>query len=159
MQIYIILGLVPNSGGKVLPAVYCLLPGKSEAIYKEMWSQLKAHIGGDSVPDYLSTDMEASVSVAFAKIYEGSSTSYHYCWFHIRRATRQQIGQKGCAQVCKYPIKYYIVLCYCVLYCIVPYYIVLCCIVPYYIVLYCIVLYYCLNIFHVFKYTLLFKSN
>ena len=94
MQVYIIFSQMES--GKVLPCGFSLLPNKDKETYQTLWSQVKAAVN-DKKPKNLVMDMEAASANAFRMVYGGEGEiKITYCYFHWRKALREQLGKKHC---------------------------------------------------------------
>ena len=54
-QIYTVFGM--RKGYNSLPAVFSLLPNKTEATYRQMWEVIKKEIGDEYIPQFLMIDI------------------------------------------------------------------------------------------------------
>ena len=82
--------------GRVVPAAFALLPGKGKPVYKRMWSELHHHVDG-AIPEDLMMDMEPAVASAFLEVF-GPAIRIIYCYFHVRKALRENLQKKGCKE-------------------------------------------------------------
>jgi hypothetical protein len=91
-QVYIIFAQMASR--RVLPAVFALLPSKDKATYLKMWTVIKESLDG-YIPTTLIIDMEIAAGSAFIAIF-GETIILIYCYFHWRKALRENIQKKGC---------------------------------------------------------------
>ena len=91
MQVYIIFAQMES--GKVLPACFCLLPNKDKPTYTMMWTKIHQAVESYS-PSTLVLDMEPASADTFLNIF--GQVKIIYCYFHWRKALRDQLGRKHC---------------------------------------------------------------
>ena len=81
------------TSGKLLPAAWALLPGKSTAVYEQMWTVILLKVGEVARPTHLIIDMELACLNAFTAVF-GADVNVRFCFFHLRKARREQAGQR-----------------------------------------------------------------
>ena len=79
--------------GKVLPAGFALLPNKEKPTYKAMWTKIYQAVNGYH-PNTLILDMEPAAAKTFIVVF--GVVEIVYCYFHLPKALREQLGKKHC---------------------------------------------------------------
>ena len=77
--------------GTVLPSVYSHLPDKTEVSYSRLFGEIKEKVG-DYEPDRAYLDLELAAINAFKALFP--STMIELCYFHIRKALREQMRER-----------------------------------------------------------------
>ncbi|CAB4045553.1 Hypothetical predicted protein, partial [Paramuricea clavata] len=90
-QIYIVHAETEN--GKVLPAAFALLPNKQSATYEKMWMIIRDNCEIRTEVN-LMVDMELAVINAFESVFTCARVTT--CFFHFRKALKDQVAKKGC---------------------------------------------------------------
>ncbi|KAG8176080.1 hypothetical protein JTE90_025538 [Oedothorax gibbosus] len=88
-QIYTIHGIVKSQN---VPAVYALLPSKTEAVYSQLLAALKV-LNPNLNPETILIDFEKAAMNAFKANFE--NTSIRGCFFHLSQAIWRKIQQLG----------------------------------------------------------------
>ena len=91
MQVYIIFAQMES--GKVLPACFRLLPNKDKPTYTKMWTEINQAVDSYT-PSTLVLDMEPASADTFLNTF--GQVKIIYCYFHWRKALRDQLGRKHC---------------------------------------------------------------
>lgn len=96
-QVYTLHGFID---GQMYPLVFCLLPGKSEAIYHRLFSSLRMkcqELGLVLNPSVLFIDFETAVKNAASRVFLGIQVKG--CFFHFTQCIWRRVQKYGLAQL------------------------------------------------------------
>lgn len=84
--------ILAERDGYVLPIFYCLLPGKSGDVYKQLFNIIK-DIWPDLAPERISCDFELAIVNAARESWP--TASIDGCFFHFKQNLSRKIASIG----------------------------------------------------------------